>query len=245
MRLVVSFTTIPSRIDRIRPMVDSILAQTVKPDRLVLWLPTRCGKENVEYVIPNWMRSLSFEIANCGCDYGPATKLIPSLLSEPSPETRIVTLDDDVAYEKHALEELSLSSIGYPDRALGFMGCTSGPTYVHAESVTGFVDVDVLGGYRGVIYRRALFDGSIFRDLATLMENGLFVCDDQLISWNLLRRSIARTVIKTAYPGEGGSLNFRFLGLGSGIYEGDKHLATESIERLKALYDENGWRRSA
>lgn len=244
MRLVVSFTTIPSRIDRIGPMVDSVFAQTIKPDRFVLWIPARCAKESAEYVFPKWLREMPLEIGNSGCDYGPATKMIPSLLSEEDSETRIVALDDDVSYERHALEELSAASLDHPDRSLGFMGCRAGPTFIHAERVSSLEDVDVLGGYRGVIYRRGLFDDSIFRDLTTLLEKGPFVCDDQLFNWNLLRRNIPRTVIKTAYPGEGDNLNFRFLGLGGGIYEGDKQLANESITRIKSMYDANGWRRS-
>lgn len=244
MRLVVSFTTIPSRIERIGPMLDSVLAQTIKPDRIVLWIPNRCVKEGTEYIIPNWMRGLPIEIGNCGCDYGPATKLIPSLLSEDNSETRIIALDDDVSYEQHAFEELNAASLKCPDRSLGFMGCRAGPTFIHAERITSFKDVDVLGGYRGVIYRRGLFDDSILKDLMTLLEKGPFVCDDQLFSWNLLRRGISRTVINTAFLGEGGKFNFRFLGLGSGIYDGDKRLANESIERIKSMYDANGWKRS-
>lgn len=247
MRVIVSLTTIPSRIGLIKPMIESVLEQTYKPDRFVLWIPSRCLKENSQYVIPPWLSELSVEIGDTVCDYGPATKLIPSLQQEEEPNTRIITLDDDVAYEKHALEEMVQVSETWSDMVFGFMGCRAGPTYIHAEHLdpaVSWTEVEVLGGYRGIIYRRGLLDSSIMRDLLTLLEQGPFVCDDQLFSWNLLRRGIKRAVLRTKYPGPKNSLNFRFLGLGGGIYDGEHKLAEESIKHLEELYDRNGWRHS-
>ena len=250
MRVVVSFTTIPSRISSVKPMLESILAQTRKPDRTVLWLPAICRKENIGYDIPSdfkqWMMVNDIEIGDCGCDWGSATKLIPTLLSEEDGDTALITVDDDVAYEPHIVEELITASEKWPDDSLGFMGGVAGPIFIHAEQlmVKGVerTGVDVLGGYRGILYRRRMFDGSVVDELNELLDEGPFVVDDQLFGWNLCRRKIGRFVIRTNYLGPNNGLNFRFLHLKNGIYDGEhSKLADECIVRLEALYKKKGW----
>lgn len=180
MRVVVSLTTIPSRVARIGPMLESVYAQTRKPDRLVLWLPTICEKEGVGYDIPddflNRMLLNGVDVANCGVDWGSATKLIPTLFSETDPDAILITLDDDVAYEPHAIEELVAASEKWPDASLGFMGGLPGPTFVHAEQLNAegkeCLEAAVLGGYRGILYRRKLFDDSVMGELEELLEKG-------------------------------------------------------------------------
>lgn len=251
MRVVVSMTTIPSRVSKIRPMLESVLAQTRKPDRTVLWLPPYCVKENTPYDIPadlkRWMIVNDIEIANCGCDWGSATKLIPTLFSEDDDDTVIITLDDDVSYELHTVEELVAASEKWSDVSLGFMGGIAGPTFIHAEQMNMLGQergaVDVLGGYRGILYRRKMFDWSVVGELNELLNEGPFVVDDQLFGMNLRRRGIGRFVIRTMYPNPNNTLNFKFLNLGKGIYdEGNSKLAEDSLHRLEALYERKGWK---
>jgi hypothetical protein len=231
-------------------MLESVYAQTRKPDRLILWLPVFCQKEGKGYDIPdsllNEMSLNGVDVTNCGIDWGSATKLIPTLFAETDPDTILISLDDDVAYEPHAIEELVAASEKWPDASLGFMGGLPGPVFVHAEQLAmqGMerLEVDGLGGYRGILYRRRFFDGSIVDELNELLKEGPFVVDDQLFGWNLARRGIKRFVIRTDYPRSGGGLNFRFLNLGRGIYDGDQpKLAEQSIRRLEALYARKGW----
>lgn len=134
MRLVVSFTTTPSRIELLGAMVSSVLGQTRRPDRFMLALPDRCERQGQEYVIPDWLET-HVEVFRCGRDLGPATKLIPALRDEDAPDTAIVTLDDDMAYEKHTLEELCGWSERLPDCALGMMGVTFCKQFAHAEEL--------------------------------------------------------------------------------------------------------------
>jgi len=250
MRTVVSFTTIPSRIARIKPMVESILAQTHKPDRFVLWLPLSCEKERAGYNVPDdlsqWMLANEVEVTNCGSDWGSATKLIPTLFSENESETALITVDDDVVYESHMIEELVAGSERWSQDSLGFMGGLPGPFFLHAEQLLAEgkerQEVSVLGGYRGILYRRGMFDESIIDELEELLNEGPFVVDDQLFGWNLCRRGIKRYVIRTNWTGPDKGLNFKFLNLGGSIYEGESKLADESIRRLEALYARKGWK---
>ena len=246
MRVIVSMTTLPSRICRIKPMVDSILAQTRRAENFFIWLPEVCAKEETPYEIPEWLSGLGYPLAvTAAKDYGPATKLIPVLARVTDPDVLIITVDDDVVYEQHLIEELEEATHRYPDAAIGLMGAV-GDSFVHSEQIYfGSVrEVNELGGYRGIAYRRSLFDESIFEDIELLTKDGLFVTDDQLFAWNLHRRGKKRLVRGTRYPGPEGSLNFRFMGFGGSIYGGDQDdMAAESHERIKKLYDERGWAR--
>ena len=89
MRVVVSMTTLPSRIGRIKPMVDSIARQSRTPDLWLLHAPLVCLKEDSAYDLPDWLPMI---VAQGGVDYGSATKLIPTLRSETDPDTLIITV---------------------------------------------------------------------------------------------------------------------------------------------------------
>jgi hypothetical protein len=127
------------------------------------------------------------------------------------------------------------------------MGGVAGPTFVHAEALAmrgqERGEVDILGGYRGILYRRRMFDWSIVEELNELLNEAPFVVDDQLFGMNLRRRGIGRFVIQTMYPNLNNTLNFKFLNLGHGIYdEGNSKLAEDSLRRLEALYARKGWK---
>ena len=241
-----SFTTTPRRLSLIMPMVSSIAYQTRKPDRFVLWLPLKYEKENSEYDLTDSIKKqlLGFgvEIVRCEKDYGPATKLIPMLKSETDSDTLIVTVDDDVFYEKHILEMFEKASVRYSFAALGLVGLIK-KQFVHGEELPRLnmevIGVEVLGGYRGVAYRRGLFDNSIFTDMEAMLVDGLFVADDHLISWNLMRRGIPRIVIRTMQGITPKAINSAMLYLGSGVYMGaDKkglELAHTSLVRLREM----------
>lgn len=99
---VVSFTTSPSRISNIKPMVDSILNQTRRPDLFLLNIPKVFPKTGEKYIIPSFLEG-NVTINYIEEDLGPATKIIPTISYLKSnninlDETRIVYLDDDIRY---------------------------------------------------------------------------------------------------------------------------------------------------
>jgi hypothetical protein len=248
--IVVSMTTIPSRMGKMKPMIDSIRNQTRKPDWFVLWLPEKCEKEGTGYTIPDWLREDTRPtVMACSRDWGPVTKIIPLLSMAWAPDTLLVTVDDDVVYDSHLIEELEKASESgkFPDSALGFVGVRIPKgQYIHAEFVKKWesdgMTVDLIGGYRGVAYRRDILDETLEQDAEALLEEGPFVIDDHLVSWNLTRRSKKLVVVSTMY-GTPQRMNFRFLGLGNGIYdEGDnRSMVNDSMRRIRKLYDDNGW----
>lgn len=79
--VVVSLTTIPSRIDHLLPTLLSLLTQTVPPDAILLCIPqTSLREPSKPYVIPPWLEHMDMvKIIRSSEDYGPSTKLIPAV----------------------------------------------------------------------------------------------------------------------------------------------------------------------
>jgi hypothetical protein len=108
--LVVSITSLPSRISFIGPCLESLVAGTVRPDRIMLVLPEFALREQSAYEVPDFLNDPDFrrgiiEIVRADRDWGPGTKLLGALdvLSEPCV---LVIADDDVAYKPVFLAEL-------------------------------------------------------------------------------------------------------------------------------------------
>lgn len=107
--LIVSLTTIPERIATVSLCLDSLLRQSLKPDRLILWLSVSMDSER-PFVsnahLPADLLSLvhrGLEIRWCE-DIRSYRKLIPTLRAHP--EALIVTADDDILYPRHWLRLL-------------------------------------------------------------------------------------------------------------------------------------------
>jgi len=113
-KVIVSMTSFPDRINYVYKTVISLLDQTFKPDMIILWL--------AEEQFPNKEQDLPENLTNL-CQYGLTIKwcndirsykkLIPTL--KEFPNDIIVTVDDDVYYEKYMLERLYKSYIKNPE----------------------------------------------------------------------------------------------------------------------------------
>lgn len=113
MKYIVSFTTSPTRINKIEPMINSILNQTKKPDLIILNLPKIFHRTNEEYNIPEFV-SRHVHVNIIDIDYGPATKLVPTIkyLNDEKydkEDTRIIYVDDDVRYPLQMIEAFDIT----------------------------------------------------------------------------------------------------------------------------------------
>lgn len=100
--VIVSLTTYGKRIYEVYLTIESIMKQTYKANRIVLWL----SEDLKDADLPNTlMRQLErgLEIRYCK-DIGSYKKLIPAL--ESFPNDVIITMDDDVIYSNDTLELL-------------------------------------------------------------------------------------------------------------------------------------------
>jgi len=77
--VVISLTTIPSRIDDIKGTLQSLMAQTVAPQEIFVCIPeTSTREKGKQYIIPGWLEEMKgVTLLKCDRDYGPSTKLIP------------------------------------------------------------------------------------------------------------------------------------------------------------------------
>jgi hypothetical protein len=171
MRCVLSFTTIPSRINDIRPTVESLLAQTMTPDAVYLWLPQSYRRLPGGPEVPKWLEGSGVDV-HFTEDYGPGTKLRPTLELEKDPRTVVVTADDDMYYPPGWLSELvgmweqfrcvvasrgrvfkDPSDLKYRNTRVvgGRKGVNTPPT-----------KVDITTGVEGTLYQVGFFDNSFF-----------------------------------------------------------------------------------
>lgn len=111
-KVVVSFTTIPSRVSKMKPMLNSLLDQTVRIDQIALNIP-----EDVDYDIPKQCEE-TCNIYRTGKDYGIGTKFVPTILRESDSGTKIILVKDNVVYGKDFIEKMLTESDKHPEKCL-------------------------------------------------------------------------------------------------------------------------------
>ena len=128
-KVIVTLTTIPSRLNNIAEVIFSIIKQSVKPDEIVLSLPRKSLREPMlnkdPYVISDklafFLKKFNITVHRIENDYGPATKLLGLLERElaknhdKETEPLIITVDDDKIYDKDTLKVLLEGWKRHPD----------------------------------------------------------------------------------------------------------------------------------
>lgn len=111
-RITASLTTFPGRIDTVYYAIKSIMLQTYKPDRIVLWL---ASSQFPEKVLPKNLLDLKtrgLEIRYCE-DYRSHKKYINALLEQKKDEL-VITFDDDIIYNAKTIERAYNKHKEYP-----------------------------------------------------------------------------------------------------------------------------------
>lgn len=111
-KIIASLTTHGERIQTVHLALKTILCQSKKPDKVVLWLSSK-EFENKE--LPKELIDLTnegVEIAFCD-DIRSYKKLIPAL--QAFPNDLIITFDDDILYENDIIEKLMDAYEKMPD----------------------------------------------------------------------------------------------------------------------------------
>ena len=105
-QVVVTFTSFPGAIDYAPGVVRSLLAGSVLPDKIVLYVTMSqfYGKELPAELLALQKENEIFEIRDYPADIRSYRKLIPAL--KDFPEAVIVTVDDDVWYHHDMLKQL-------------------------------------------------------------------------------------------------------------------------------------------
>ena len=215
-QVIVSLTTIPSRIALIGETLKSLMRQSRAPAGIVLNVPRWSRRERCNYEIPGDLARLdSVKVTECD-DWGPATKLIPTILNN-APSQPIVVVDDDRIYPSNLIADLEDASRLCPGSALCFSGwrvpddLTDRPTTlwsdlkltppvpVKATRVDTLHEVDILQGQGGYYVLPEFFDANELTDYSQAPEAAFFV-DDVWISAHCRTHKYVIPAKRCSYP---------------------------------------------
>ena len=112
-KVVISFTTTPQNIKKIKPMINSILDQTVKVDLIILVSPEKYKFNEFS----NYIKNVAYIIPSAN-NYGKWTNIIPVLLREPDCNTTIIALNDNIIYGNDFIFTILEESKKYPNSTL-------------------------------------------------------------------------------------------------------------------------------
>ena len=203
-RLIVSLSTLPGRIGRLRPTLESLLAQTRTPDEIVLAVPTFSIRQGRTYAIPSDLtRMPRLRILHCETDWGPATKFIAVVKDELAAgrdDTLIMVVDDDRIYPRNSVALYLHYNAQLPDAALCFRG---GPiprslNWRHCKIEYGVnlrtpKPTAVITGCGSYLIQPRFFNASLW-DYSAAPE-GAFYMDDMWISGCLERHGVQKYII--------------------------------------------------
>eukprot|EP00797_Seminavis_robusta_P012008 Sro191_g082250.2 (479) ;mRNA; r:49976-51412 len=205
-RVVVSLTTTPPRIKGILPVLLSLKRQSRVPDEIYFNVPQYSKRFNQEYVVPKALQKLSWLTLNMDCeDYGPATKLIPTLEKETDPDTLIINVDDEYIYPPDLVESLLHQHLKAPYIAFANAGqmidtdhfsstgvrVRSACRYDTSQWKKQLAAVDILEAFQGAIYRRDFFSLESIKNI----PSNCLTTDDIWISAELAKKGITRVRI--------------------------------------------------
>lgn len=204
--ITVTLTTLPSRIDRMQLTIKSLLRQSVRPAAIRINIPYESRREGAPYTIPSWLSRLrSVTVVRCA-DYGPATKLIPTLL-DSAPDARLLVVDDDRVYHPHFVEQMTTLADAHPGSAVAASGWDAPgdridrpttllatllgrpPAPIKCTRVRGSRDVDIVQGLSGYVVQPRFFDLDAIVDYTQAPAAAFFV-DDVWISAHCRARKL-------------------------------------------------------
>ena len=171
-QIILSLTSIPARFHKLHLVIESILCQSLQPDRIILWLSKKHQNKNFSDIkaLPQKIQKLQkrgLEIYFTK-DIGPYRKLIPTL--KKFPNDIIITIDDDVFYEKSVVDSLYKA---YLQNGNNFVYCRRS-RIIEKNKVSGYI-ADRLNfssknnhykllttGCGGVLYPPSIFSQEVF-----------------------------------------------------------------------------------
>lgn len=108
--IIVSLTTYGRRIHSVYATIESLMEQTMKANRIILWLDTSFQGKPLPQSI-EMLKQRGLEVAFCK-DVHSYKKLVPALCNFP--DAAIITADDDLIYEVNMLENLISAYLADP-----------------------------------------------------------------------------------------------------------------------------------
>lgn len=174
--VVVSFTTFPLRIGSAHLVVKSLLAQTMLPEKIVLYLARdEIPDENIGARLEA-LRSERFDVVFVDENVRAYNKLVHAL--RQFPEASVITCDDDRIYRRDLVRGLVTAARAHPGEVISWSarriprGEAGIASYETWQPCAGEEEGDILPlGYAGVLYPPGCFSAdvtnrSLFLELA-------------------------------------------------------------------------------
>lgn len=211
MKVIITLTTIPTRLISIyqydiKYNVESLLNQNYEDYEVHMNIPHLHKHTNTEYILPEWLVELEQQSDRLKIfrtdDFGPITKLLPTLDRISDPEAVIIVVDDDIVYNPELINEHLKNRQNYPNFPVGYDGLTSVNedgthrlTFHNSRdyffSANGFDSyVEVLQHYKSISYFRKMFQDDFFK----FVEDYGTWCDDTTVSSYFAMKKIPRVV---------------------------------------------------
>ena len=232
--VIVGLTTTPTRIGKIMPTIQSLLAQSRPADQIILSVPEKLARTGERFGdIPKELQALAdagkIEIHRTK-DYGPATKFIGPLEVGGDSDDKICWLDDDILYSPLLLQTLAEELDTRPKTALGVCGffMTGATGYAIAPDHGGHAEI--LEGFGGVMCRRSdmpkadlwpAIPASEFAGLSPVTR-AKFLADDYMMSTELRKAGTTTLVCNTPELNRANCLKIRPEGLGADALQNNK-----------------------
>jgi hypothetical protein len=203
-RMIVSLSTLPDRIGRLRPTLEALLSQTRPPDEIVLAVPKFSIRQNRGYTLPSYLLQMPrLRLLLCDNDWGPATKFIAVVQDEMAAgrnDTLIMVVDDDRIYPSNSIEIYRHYNAKLTDAALCFRGGPIPRSLNWRDNKMEFgVDLQrpkrtaVMTGCGSYLIQPRFFDSSLWDYSAA--PDGAFYMDDIWISGCLERNGVDKYII--------------------------------------------------
>lgn len=117
-KLIVTLTSFPERINEVHLVITTLLNQTLKPDKIILWLAEEEFPQKEKDLPPALLNLQKYGLTIRWCENLKSyKKIVPALLEYP--DDILVTADDDLFYRKDWLELLYKSYEQNPDYLYG------------------------------------------------------------------------------------------------------------------------------
>ena len=158
--MIISFTTIPTRLNKIEPMINSITRQGLP---IKCWIPKEFKRKGIKWdgKLPKFMHHPLMRVEAVD-DLGSVTKLLPAIGKSDA----IITVDDDVIYPPDFVTSLISYNKMYPKAVLCYRGRQFGgknrryqnTTLLKCNAIKSPFPVDIVTGTWGCLYPNDLLD---------------------------------------------------------------------------------------
>lgn len=198
-KVILSLTTLPSRLavphseNTLKKALHGLEKIKYKNYEININIPFIYRKTSEKYIVPQWLSDMKLIKIFRTDDYGPATKLVPTVMRETNPNSIIIVLDDDIEYHDDFVEKHIEKQEIYKNCAIGFAGIESvNPNICYfCTARNEDVEVNILEGYKTVSFQRNFFND----DFQSFITENMSWDDDMLTSAYLAKEGIRRIAI--------------------------------------------------